>query len=388
LERARGYARAVDCLTAAAAADRKHLGVFGSDITVEVYFDPGSPQDAYLLIREEKGVILAFRGTLTPPLSPSSPYLVGAVADAVAKYNLAVAEAVKSFVVDWLDNIKAIPTPIGRHSGFDAAWQRLLNHLSQDCRTSPASVVAEGGCSRFLEFVEETNHGNWDRRFFVTGHSKGGAIATLAALDLPKVVGPGTTIVTYTFEAPKSLTLDFVSSPAAASVRDQLRGIWRFEYKNDLVPLVPLDRSSRALPLFLLLATSLKAYTHVGSVVFLQTNKVPITSDRVIDELPRLKEFFADFVNVDTAELAKMPGKWFGPDHWWTMIGDRLRDVGAAHCRQLIDNHFAVFAAIQEIVWAEKGKQKARSFFAVGIPDQSGTVMWGYRQWCDHLDLH
>jgi hypothetical protein len=32
-----GYARAVDCLKAAAAADPKHLGIFASDIAVEVY---------------------------------------------------------------------------------------------------------------------------------------------------------------------------------------------------------------------------------------------------------------------------------------------------------------------------------------------------------------
>jgi hypothetical protein len=38
-----GYARAVDCLKAAAAADPKHLGIFASDIAVEVYLDPASP---------------------------------------------------------------------------------------------------------------------------------------------------------------------------------------------------------------------------------------------------------------------------------------------------------------------------------------------------------
>jgi hypothetical protein len=391
LEHARGHERAVACLTAAAAADSKHLGVFdaASNMEVEVYFDPGSPQDAYLLIREEKGVILAFRGTLAPPLSPSSRYLAAAVTDAVTKYNLQAGTALRNFAIDWLDNIKASATPNGRHSGFDVAWQRLLSHLNNDCRTNPASVVAEGRCSRFLEFVEKTNH------LFVTGHSKGGAIATLATLDLPKVVGSGTTVVTYTFEAPKSLTSEFVMFPAAVSVRDELREIWRFEHKDDLVPLVPLDKSEHAFPLFLPVEVvfDLKAYTHVGSVVFLERNKEPFASDKVIDDLPKLKEFFEDIANIDKTELQNILANWANPGQLWAVLGDRLQ----RHCRQLVDNHFAVFADLQEIVWAkDRGEQQPilteadwdHSFFAVGIPDQSGTVMWGFRQWCDLFAVH
>ena len=399
LEHERSRQKALDCLTAAAEADPTHLSGFSaaSNIEVETYFDSKSPQHAYLLIREEKGVVLAFRGTLPPPLSPSSRYLASAVADAVTKYNLQAGTAFKRFVVDWLDNIKFAATPTGRHSGFDAAWQRLLSQLKRDCR-KPANVVAEGGCSKFLEFVEETNHGNFGHHLFVTGHSKGGAIATMAALDLPKIVGPQTVIVTYTFEAPKSLTLEFALSPAAASVREKLRGIWRFEHKDDLVPLVPLDKSTLPLVLAIAVLFDLKAYTHVGNSVFLERNKKPVASDTVTEDVFKFKAFFENFANIDTAALQNIFGNWADPSRWWAVIGDELQDASAKHCRQLVDNHFAVFADLQEIVWAkEKDKQGLpilteknwdRSFFAVGIPDQSGTVIWGFRQWCDILGVH
>jgi hypothetical protein len=69
-----GRARAFECLRAAADKDPVHLERLKlvSTDDVEAYFNRQSPKDAYLLIREKNGVILAFRGTLVPPISPSS----------------------------------------------------------------------------------------------------------------------------------------------------------------------------------------------------------------------------------------------------------------------------------------------------------------------------
>ena len=93
-----GRARAFECLRAAADKNPVHLErlkVVSTD-DVEAYFNLQSPKDAYLLIR--------FRGTLVPPISPSSGRLVKATAEAVKAYKEQAAAALGTFTLDWFNN--------------------------------------------------------------------------------------------------------------------------------------------------------------------------------------------------------------------------------------------------------------------------------------------
>ena len=70
----------------------------------------------------------------------------------------------------------------------------------------------------------------------------------------------------------------------------------------------------------------------------------------------------------------------------------RILNLGETGCRPFVDNHFAVFADIQELVWARDHgilgpivvteANWNQSFFATGLPDDNGAVLWGFRQWC------
>jgi len=229
-----GQKRAAQCLKDAADRDQDPLEVL--DVTqdnVEAYFNPVAPEDAYLLVQTRIGVILAFRGTLTPPLFPSGGRFPAAVADAVAKYREREAKLLATFVDDWRKNFRAFPNTQNRHSGFDTAWSGLQTHLmARDCVANAGSV--SGDCSKFLSFVARLRDAA-SLKLYVTGHSKGGALATLAALDLPNLVGAGIVPVVYTFASAKALTTD--GAIQAATGKD----MWRFEHEFDIVPSVPPD---------------------------------------------------------------------------------------------------------------------------------------------------
>jgi Lipase (class 3) len=244
-----GQKRAVQCLKVASDRDRERLELFRNieQENVEAFFNPSAPENAYLLIQTEVGVILAFRGTLTPPISPSAGRFPAALAEALAKYKEREATLLATFITDWKNNFMAIPDIRNRHSGFDADWSGLRAHLiEREC-----GLTAPADCSKFLSFVSRL-HDTASLRLYVTGHSKGGALATLAALDLPEIIGGDIVPVVYTFAGAKVLTAD-----SAASHADTAMSIWRFEHEYDIVPSVPPDRTVILWPV----------YAHVGSRV-------------------------------------------------------------------------------------------------------------------------
>jgi hypothetical protein len=146
-----GRARAFECLRDAADKDPVHLERLkvASTDDVEAYVNPQSPKDAYLLIREKNGVIRAFRGTLVPPISPSSGRFAKATAEAVKAYKEQAAAALGTFSLDWFNNAQGKSNSLGRHSGFDQSWQGLRSHLSTDCNASSATGAEEEGAASF-----------------------------------------------------------------------------------------------------------------------------------------------------------------------------------------------------------------------------------------------
>ena len=357
---------AVQCLRVAAARDSERLDLFRNieQDSVEAFFDPGAPENAYLLIQTKIGVVLAFRGTLTPPISPDARF-PSAVADAFAKYKEREATMFASFISDWKNNFMAIPDPaVGRHPGFDAAWSGLQAHLiAKDC--SPTD------CSKFLSFVSRLQ-GTASLRLYITGHSKGGALATLAALDLPGLIGGDIIPVVYTFSATKALTVN-----GAERYADAAKNMYRFEHQYDIVPNVPPDSTLSPFP----------AYAHIGSRTFFAEAQPlqPSTEEPVHGvDLPGDKDRLA------AATLKLLPSdsqsSFFDLAELITSI-QRLSEID---CRSLVDNHFVIFANIQALVHAQHAGAPTtvteanlnRSFFYTGLSDSEGAILWGYSQWC------
>ena len=164
--------------------------------------------DAFLYGETEDLAVLAFRGTL--PMRKT-------------------AEATRfiQIAVDWLNNTRASLVdgrPLGLpghvHQGYAESLDSLWN--------SPGGLVSV--LDRIAAAAAE------GRRLWVTGHSKGGALALLAGLRLAETGVPGLEPAGIcTFGAPRAGNLGF-----AAAFEDNLAGrAWRFEYRNDIVPHLP-----------------------------------------------------------------------------------------------------------------------------------------------------
>jgi hypothetical protein len=378
-----GQKRAFQCLKAAAASDHSRLELFEkiAEEDVEAFFNPDLPEDAYLLIRPQDSVILAFRGTLTPPISPGSGRFPSAVGEAIAKYQEREAGLLKTFIADWRNNFRAKADARHRHEGFAAAWSGLETHLmGRDC--APGTNTAGRGCSNFLSFAAELP-GATPPRLYITGHSKGGALATLARLDLPAPVGAAIAPVVYTFAGAKALTVEGAREAAVAAP-----GTWRFEHEWDIVPSGPPDSTVPAI--------AFPSYSHVGGRVFFEKGKTPEPSRGPTDgvdppgDMDRLKDATAHvFESTFSSFQLSGPGDVFEKLRG---TAEAFLGLGEVNCEALVNNHFLVLANVQEAAWAKHSDPRVpmttteaslkQSFFYTGISDDRGQILWGFSQWC------
>jgi hypothetical protein len=195
--------------------------------------------DGCLVGETQDGLVLAFRGTM--PLD----------------FNDAPS------VRDWINDFHAEPIavtgfPGAVHSGFSGAltalWPSITDELKRQNGGSPPS-----------------------RPILVTGHSKGGAMAALAAWSLQGIAG--TPVKVVTFAAAKPADADFRAAYEAAGIDDT-----RYEYNIDMVPHLPLsdggfiDVLSRfplsELPWFHDLFTNLDRFDYqpVGTLRYIESN--------------------------------------------------------------------------------------------------------------------
>jgi hypothetical protein len=158
-------------------------------------------RDAGYVWRSGDELIVAFRGTL--------PYTSG---DQQTSLEMTSIE-------DWINDANARPTvdpDLGQvHGGFEAAFQAVWPGLMQQIKSWQAAGKL----------------GN-NPKVYVTGHSKGGALAMLAAVKLKAAKLPVTQVIT--FGAPRVGGTDFAAKYAG------IDGI-RYENDDDLVPHVPLN---------------------------------------------------------------------------------------------------------------------------------------------------
>lgn len=153
---------------------------------------------AAILVKIPDGLILAFRGTKGK--------------------------------LDWLNNLsftslsdleKLTLHERGTYHGFDQPLKDLIVKIRQNS-------------------LWRSHENQKDKTLYITGHSKGGAMATGAAVDLgPDNIFSGKK-VTYTFEAARFFTPR--GQQGNESILDK---IWRFEYLYDIVPHLPLGKITR-----------------------------------------------------------------------------------------------------------------------------------------------
>jgi len=178
---------------------------------------------------------------------------------------------------DWLDNINVplVDELFGKfHRGFwnatEAVWPKLYGAY------------------------EEKHQAN-KRPLFITGHSLGGAMATIAAAKLIHLDKPF--ISTYTFGQPRAMHLD-TAELFNTACKDR---VFRFQNNNDIVTRVPPRKMD---------------YSHVGTFLY-------ISEEKTIHKDPGFWFKFLD--TVDGYKAALKEKRLDGiPDH---EIGHYLRSI-------------------------------------------------------------
>jgi hypothetical protein len=161
--------------------------------------------DAALVGRIAEGVVVAVRGTLSP---------------ADKSWSMAAR------IADWTNNVGAelVPASFGDTpfpgkvhelfaASFNRLWPAVLTSVQRKIVDAPA-------------------------RIYVTGHSKGGAIAALFAYALAKTY-PDHQIIVRTFAPARSVDVEFAAAYNALAPNHI-----RFEFNNDPVPHVPIETSA------------------------------------------------------------------------------------------------------------------------------------------------
>lgn len=199
-----------------------------------------SDRDAAYLWLSGGELIIAFRGTLP--------------------YNSAAGDPAAQALVlqDWLNDADFAPDgdpELGQvHKGFRDSFYALWPGIQGEIKIWQAAGKIGPGT-----------------KVFVTGHSKGGALAMLAALKLKaEKLLPVTEVVT--FAAPRAGGADFAARYAAQGIA----GV-RYENQDDMVPLVPLDRQELTLlpllqRLLTMSGTPTGDYVSVGGLRFIQAD--------------------------------------------------------------------------------------------------------------------
>jgi hypothetical protein len=197
--------------------------------------------DAFMYAETKDEVILAFRGTALPakfelkikdlwPEKLSKPTVVFNTEKFIKQISFSVEDSIR-VVYDWSNDFKAkaiedsefgLPGKI--HEGFYKSIRNLWNEKS--CKKNLKDVF---GDLKKLHIKP--------KKIYFTGHSKGGALAHLAASIFAKMDKNAKPNAIYTFGAPRFSTIEFVDFYN----KHYLNKSWRFEYRDDLVPHVPLD---------------------------------------------------------------------------------------------------------------------------------------------------
>lgn len=215
--------------------------------------------DACLVGTTDRGVVLAFRGTIPPNIHDQSSML--------------------DWISDLTDEPTAVPGIPGKvHDGFwqdlSGLWEPIVKEIKRQMYNSGTPLP-----------------------LYITGHSKGGALSSLAALRLKLEAGIAPTAV-YTYASPRPGNAEFASQ-YQLEIPDHIR----YEYGNDMVPhLVPNSAFIDAVAHLPELGQFLKGmetwdYSPVGTLQFIDWNRKKIANDSSVLHLERLARLVAAFAD-------------------------------------------------------------------------------------------
>jgi hypothetical protein len=222
---------------------------------------------------QEGSVILAFRGTLPPT-------------------NLDVVPQLR----DWMQNFMAEPVakpgilPPGMtvHEGFwdavDSLWPQIVPALKELLAQDPQA------------------------KLYVTGHSKGGAMAALAAARL-------------FFQENIHPTAVYLYAPARAGNSTFVSGfpptvpVVRYEHHLDIVPFVPpglqfIELAARVAPLSDLFADAKEwDYTPLGTLHYIKADGTVVGDDPILSGI-RVEEILARVVTGHPVDIGRAHAPW------------------------------------------------------------------------------
>lgn len=235
--------------------------------------------DACLVGTTDQGVVLAFRGTIPPDIHDQQSLL------------------------DWISDLSDAPIaapgiPGKVHEGFwqglSALWEPMVKEIKQQMHGSGQPLP-----------------------LYITGHSKGGALSSLAALRLKLQAGIVPTAI-YTYASPHPGDTTF-----ASQYKLEIPNHTRYEYGNDIVPhLVPDAAFIDAIAHLPGLGEFFKGmktwnYSPVGTLQFIHWDRKTIVDDSPllqIERLARLASAIADgqFEAIVAAHSASCGGGYMG----------------------------------------------------------------------------
>ncbi|AJY77763.1 lipase [Paenibacillus beijingensis] len=202
----------------------------------------GKPADFGFVLESEQAAVLAFRGTNS------------------------VSDWVSDFMADQVD-FTFVPGGGLTHRGFTSLYSGARKQTMELLRKLPSS-----------------------KPLFVTGHSLGGALATLAALDISANTGLSAPMV-YTFGSPR------VGDPVFVRAFNRAIPVsFRIENENDIVPHLPpiVYRDPKAKKLYF--------YMHVKNEIKRSFSSGGVSGNHVIGS------YFADLAREDPDFAAAMCG--------------------------------------------------------------------------------
>ena len=242
-------------------------------------FEAGTQDvDACFVGKTNDAVVLGFRGTIPLTFDSFEEFL----------------QSLRDWINDAdVDQIALDGVPGKVHHGF----ARSLESLWSDLSAAVSDLTGDG------------------TQLYVTGHSKGGALAPLAAIRLQNVLRIRPAAV-FDFAGPRIGDQAFVDSYDRA-----IPNTWRFAKRNDIVPHLPPDRD--LLDAFRKLPGSnfrdigdLADYEHLDTLQFIEWNGRIVGNSKKL-ERRRAFRLFAALVTLQFKEIVD--------DH--DITGDYMKDI-------------------------------------------------------------
>lgn len=256
--------------------------------------------DAFLYAETERDILIAFRGTSLPAkfdvsienLWPNSIFKSTAPFDMNKLYkqlSFSVEDTMR-VIYDWGNDFRAMAVADSEfhikgklHEGFYNSVKNLW--IEPSCKKNLKSLVLE------LKLAKEKG-----MKIYFTGHSKGGALAQIAAVMVANADKTAKPDAIYTFGSPRFANKEFSKFYESQFKKSS----WRFEYRNDIIPHLPLaaplleQKTSELLNQFnIKLFKNLglqDSYTSVGNLVYIDDITKPYVTNKANLAENRMKE--------------------------------------------------------------------------------------------------